>query len=324
VWIQHAKSVNISSDLWVTGFVRIVKVDAIFPEYLLDFSCKSRHFCPSCHQKRVVEFGEWLCANVLKKVPHRHFVFSIPKILRRYVLYDRLLLHDLSRCAWESLKVFIRDVVPERNPLPGAVIAVQTFGDFLGFNPHCHILITDGCFYGKGMFRVAPPLELKKLEAIFRHKVLRMLIAKGKITQEMLNLLSGWRHSGFHVFCGKRILPKEETALENFARYIIRASFSQERMRYLDHGGTVVYAGKNGNDRKVFDAGEWLAAMCSHVPNRGEQMVRYYGWYSNVLRGKRQKKNTTDVIPCIIESDRAPAAYRKSWARLIQKISSAE
>ncbi len=24
----------------------------------------------------------------------------------------------------------------------------------------------DGCFYAKGMFRVAPPLELKKLEAI--------------------------------------------------------------------------------------------------------------------------------------------------------------
>ncbi|MDI9569908.1 MAG: transposase [Pseudomonadota bacterium] len=31
---------------------------------------------------------------------------------------------------------------------------MQTFGDFLGFNPHCHILVTDGCFYGtRGMFR---------------------------------------------------------------------------------------------------------------------------------------------------------------------------
>ena len=50
--------------------------------------------------------------------------------------------------------------------MTGAVIAIQTFGDFLGFNPHCHILLTDGCFYGdKRIFRVAPPLELKKLEA---------------------------------------------------------------------------------------------------------------------------------------------------------------
>jgi hypothetical protein len=32
---------------------------------------------------------------------------------------------------------------------------------------------------------------------------------------------------------------------------------------------------------KVFDAPEWLAAMTSHVPNKGEQMVRYYDHYSN-------------------------------------------
>jgi len=56
---------------------------------------------------------------------------------------------------------------------------MQSLGDFLGFNPHCHILATDGCFYGDGgMFRVAPPLELKKLETIFRHKVLRLTRAR--------------------------------------------------------------------------------------------------------------------------------------------------
>jgi hypothetical protein len=152
-----------------------------------------------------VEFGEWLCMDVLKKIPHRHFVFSISKILRRYFLYDRKLLAGLSRSAWESLKVFLQDAVHENVPVPGAVIAVQTFGDFLGFNPHCHILVTDGCFYGDGgMFRVAPPLELKKLEAIFRHKVFRMLLKKGKISEEMVRMLSAWKHSGFNVFCGNR------------------------------------------------------------------------------------------------------------------------
>ncbi len=54
----------------------------------------------------------------------------------------------------------------------------------------------------------------------------------------------------------------------------VRASFSQKRMQYLADEGTVVYSAKGGKDRKVFDAPEWLAAMCSQVPNRGEQMVR--------------------------------------------------
>ena len=78
------------------GFAR-VKCRACKHEYLLAYSCKRRHFCPSCHAKRVLEFGEWLCSNVLKKVPHRHFVFSIPKILRIYFLFNRNLLKELSK-----------------------------------------------------------------------------------------------------------------------------------------------------------------------------------------------------------------------------------
>lgn len=85
-------------------------------------------------------------------------------------------------------------------------------------------------------------------------------------------MLSTWRHSGFHVFCGNRIPPDEETAMENLARYIIRASFSQERVQYLDQEGKVVYTAtlkgtsKNGKTSKVFPALEWMAAMCSHIP----------------------------------------------------------
>jgi hypothetical protein len=71
--------------------------------------------------------------------------------------------------------------------------------------PQARSASPDGCFYGdNGMFRVAPPLELKKLEAIFRRNVFRMLLDKGKITKEMIAMLTTWRHSGFHVFCGNR------------------------------------------------------------------------------------------------------------------------
>ena len=301
------------------GFAR-VKCEDCRQEYLLAFSCKRRHFCPSCHQKRVVEFGEWLCEEIVKAVPHRHFVFSIPKILRRYFLYDRKLLSDLSRCGWESLKAFFQETVPEEEGAIGAVIAIQSFGDFLGFNPHLHILCSDGCFYGEGMFRVAPRFTTKPLEEVFRHKVFKMLLSKGKITEDLVDMLMKWRHSGFNVFFGPRIQPGDEEAMENLARYIIRASFSQERMTYIPEDSKVVYRSKDGKEKKVFDALEWLAAMCSHVPNKGEQMVRYYGYYSNVARGKRKKTDQDELIPSILQPDGTSKQYRKNWARLIQKI----
>ena len=105
-------------------------------------------------------------------------------------------------------------------------------------------------------------------------------------------MLDSRKHTGFTVFCGDRIYPNDDTAMENFARYIFRAAFSRERMTYLRDEATVVYKAKKGYETKIFDAHEWLAAMCSHIPNRGEQMVRYYGYYSNVSRGNRQKEKT--------------------------------
>ncbi len=40
-------------------------------DFLKTVLLKRRHFCPSCHQKRVVEYGEWLLTNVLKDVPYK-------------------------------------------------------------------------------------------------------------------------------------------------------------------------------------------------------------------------------------------------------------
>jgi hypothetical protein len=88
----------------------------------------------------------------------------------------------------------------------------------------------------------------------------------------------------------------------------------------VPEAGQVLYQSKIGLRTKVFDALKWLAAMCSHVPNKGEQMVRYYAYYSNVSRGKRIKTDADDRIPCILEPDLADKALRQNWARLMQKI----
>ncbi len=101
------------------GFAR-VKCEDCGHEYLLAFSCKRRHFCPSCHQKRVVEFGEWLCTEVLKYVPHRQWVFSIPKRLRIYFMMDRKLLAKLSQCAWKVLNLYLTQIVPYDDAKAGA------------------------------------------------------------------------------------------------------------------------------------------------------------------------------------------------------------
>jgi hypothetical protein len=85
---------------------------------------------------------------------------------------------------------------------------------------------------------------------------------------------------GIPGVCGSKNSPQRRGShAEKLARYIIRASFSQERMTCLPEESKVIYEPKDAQEEKVFDALEWLAAMSSHVPDKGEQMVRYYGYF---------------------------------------------
>lgn len=59
-------------------------------------------------------------------------------------------------------------------------------------------------------------------------------------------------------------------------------------------GAKVIYRSKGGKTSKIFSALDWLAQLVTHIPNRYEQMARYYGYYSNKSRGMRKKAGTDD------------------------------
>ena len=67
------------------GFARIY-CDACAHDYLLAYSCKTRYFCPSCHQKRVLLYGEWIEKTVLAPVPHRPWLGELCRIAARLLV----------------------------------------------------------------------------------------------------------------------------------------------------------------------------------------------------------------------------------------------
>ena len=136
--------------------------------------------------------------------------------------------------AWEVLSCYYKNASGKENTFPAAICSIQTFGDMLRFNPHLHILCADGGFGNSGIFyAAAADLDAGILEPLFRHKILSMLKRRGFIGERVIELVSSWRHSGFNVYCGERIYPGDTQSMENLARYIIRASFSQERLSYI-------------------------------------------------------------------------------------------
>ena len=328
------------------GFAR-VRCDHCKHEYLLAFSCKGRWFCPSCHQKKVQLFGALLTETILFPVPHRHFTLGIPKMLRPYFRFDRDLLKDFCRLAHECLVEWMRTTLSLPDGQPGLVMAIHTFGEYLDFHPHLHALVADGLFTRDGRFHVLPEVPLKPLEELFRARMLTFLAGKGLLPPARAQMLRGWVHSGFHVHRSRRVQPHERADLERLAQYIIRNPFSVEKMQvtaadrahpHLSAAGraqadsSIIYhSGLNPKIRRnfeVFSPCDFIAAITQHIPDKSFQLVRYYGWYSNKMRGQRAKRAAEDAQPAagnaiqIIDVSghkprRIPSA---KWRELIKKV----
>ena len=73
---------------------------------------------------------------------------------------------------------------------------------------------------------------------------------------------------------------------------------------------------------------DWIALVTSHIPDPHQQMVRYYGRYSNAARGKRRKEGLSPPgitgLDSAAQPDSAAQHFacqrRRNWARLLKKI----
>ena len=113
----------------------------------------------------------------------------------------------LAHASRKVLSAYLKEGVSIDDPNTGAVIAVQTFGDFLNFNSHLHIIATDGCFDSHDNFMVGTLPNPSDLEELFRTEVFRMLKKERKINDSLIENMMTWHHSGFNVYCGDSIQP---------------------------------------------------------------------------------------------------------------------
>ncbi len=174
---------------------------------------------------------------MLPPIPHRQYVCTIPKMLRVYFRNDRRLLGTLSQCAYACVKAFFQATLKKPQAVPGVIVAIQTFGEMANFHPHLHAIVSDGLFAANGWLSVVPDIDVKKLERLFRHKVFTLLRREGKIDDALIKMLVGWRHSGFSIHYQVGIGSQDQPRREKLAQYILRAPFSQEKMRY--HASTL-------------------------------------------------------------------------------------
>jgi hypothetical protein len=323
------------------GFAR-VRCDDCGHSLFVSFSCKVRCFCPSCHQKRILELSMHVREEVFAEVPHRQFVFTIPKRLRIYFRFNRELLGQLPKIAYELIQEVYQAVLGRDDVVPGMVADVQTFGELSHWHPHVHAVVSDGVFTPDGTFIALPALAIEPFLKLWEHKVFKLLLDEGLITHETVEQMRSWQHSGFSVDKSVLIAATDSDALERLVQYIARCPFSLERILKITQTGQVVYKAEHASCRRfpepasgdlragvnrnfqVFDPLDFLAEVTQHIPNKGEHTVRYYGFYSNKSRGMRAKAGEAKNIEAVVDVEEEDTPFRKTcrsrWAALIKKV----
>lgn len=321
------------------GFARVRCPDCK-EEFFVAFSCRQRSCCPSCDQKRSLLLAYRLKDEVLAVVPHRQWVFTIPKRLRVYFRYDRKLLGKLCRAAYDTVCDVFRLEIDGDCGVPAMVGAVQTFGDLIHWHPHIHAIVPEGVFTVSGHFVHIPDIWKHRAAEFWQERVFALLLDEHKITDEIAGNMRGWKHSGFSVDNSVRINAGDQAGMQRLIEYVSRCPFSLARMVSLTKDGEILYRAAHPNclpfplsgdaslmagiprNFEVYDPLDFLAEVTQHIPNKGEHQIRYYGWYSNKKRGMREKK--APKTPAAAGNPEPDTPFQRkcrlTWAALIKAV----
>ena len=128
----------------------------------------------------------------------------------------------------------------------------------------------DGAFHRVSRFHDGTICDL------FTHEVFSLLFRKKLIGLPLAQKKLRWRHTGFNVHSQARAQTKKE--VERVGKYMIRSLLSLKQLFFDESKGKVRYQyDKHGSQEELMDYLEFIARVNSHIPDKSQVMVRYYG-----------------------------------------------
>jgi len=101
---------------------------------------------------------------------------------------------------------------------------------------------------------------------------------------------------------------------------MLRPILALDRLTLLKGEGKVGFRhGEKGAELETMDYAEFIARVTSHIPDKGQVLVRHCGLYANAHRGKARKESMAASPLRMVEEELRPIPF-KGWAALIQKV----
>ena len=270
------------------------------------FTCKSR-FCPSCGFNATLNRSNIMPSRCLD-VPHRHVTFTMPDILWPLFRIDRSLLHELFLAASSTLLSWFLQQSKFEKYTPGIIASLHTFGRDLKWNPHIHILVTQGAMGRITKWKPFDSIPYKMLRKRFMTKLLLNLsihFEKDDKFKKLTNQLYKQYDKGFYVNAKKRKFPNTLLAVAYVTRYSNKPAIAESRI--IEYDGEYVsfwYKRHQDNNRveEKVPVLDFIKRLIIHIPEKGFNTIRYYGIYA-------MRKSKTEHLKRIKEKPTKPLSW---------------
>ena len=255
-------------------------------------TCKSR-FCSSCGTKYAKERADQIAKKTFK-VKHRHIVFTIPEELRDYFKKDRSLFDQLFISVQKTIDYLFNgkreskrvDKSKSYTITPGYIQVLHTFGRDLKFNPHIHILISEGGINSKtNEFENVRHFNYHLMRKSWQKLILDAIHEKvGKKFFPLKNKLYKTKDNGFYVYAPPQKFKSIKEGIEYVVRYTGRPVMAESRITNYDGKEVTYWYNPHEDETKTVTITEhvykFIGKLITHIPPKNYKTLRYYGAYA--------------------------------------------
>lgn len=228
-------------------------------------------------------------------VSHRHFVMSVPDALWSY-LRDWKWLKSYMDSAIKAFNDFFSYVLHQDIKV-GVIVILHPFGKDMKFQPHLHLLVTEGGFNAKSEFIKCEFIPADKFRKKWQYEVLKSFQALG-LPNAVAGELYRKYSNGFYVWLHKRGTIKHPKIIAKYVgRYVRHPAIANSRIDYFDGKIVKFHYINNEDERKevVMFVEQFITALIQHIPPPQFKMIRYYGAYARRTKGRYGAKARSSI-----------------------------
>ena len=254
------------------------------------FRCHGR-LCPRCGKRYAEKWGRDLVSRMLP-ADHRHLIFTLTPAVWELVASDPgRLVKDLFDAARRAVERMFEDRFKKLRVRPGIIAVVHFTGRDMKWNPHIHMIVTEGGLTPWGEWKKHAYWPYMKMSAYWKYEVLNRLRfhlrdsleAKAVVDREWT--MSFKDGTNGYVVKHYRDLGDMEGLGSYLARYVRHPPIGESRiLGFDDEGVRIRYEWDNEVHETTVTTDDFVRSLLSNIPPKGFHVVRWYGLYSPTHR----------------------------------------